>query len=69
MLFYWSQSISQPYATEGKTLKVYRYHDGVAEELTLLSSRPSANFIDGTYFVGDGYVFIYARGFSTYAIS
>ena len=61
--------VAVPYETDGKTLKVYRYHDGVAEELTLLSSRPSANFIDGTYFVGDGYVFIYASGFSTYAIS
>ena len=61
--------VAVPYETAGKTLKVYRYHDGVAEELTLLSSRPSANFIDGTYFVGDGYVFIYASGFSTYAIS
>ena len=61
--------VAIPYVTKGKTLKVYRYHDDAAEELSILSSRPSAGFIDGTYFVGDGYVFLYASGFSTYAIS
>ena len=55
-----------------KTILVYRYHNGVAGALKLLSARPSGGvFTDGTYYVDKdlGYVFIYASGFSTYAIA
>ena len=61
--------IAVPYSDTTKAPKVLRYHNGMAESLTELDARPTAPFMDGTYFVDEGYVFIYASGFSTYAIS
>ena len=57
-----------PYNTNGGTT-MYRYHDGVSEKLTKLSARPVGDFADGTYYVDNGYIFLYASGFSTYAIA
>ena len=59
--------LAVPYATE-EGLKVFRYHNSEAEALTELSSRPAAPYEDGTFYIGSGDVYIYASGFSTYAI-
>ncbi len=50
--------------------KVYRYHDNVAQEFARLNERPTvaAEYADGTFYVGDGVVYIYTDKFSTYAI-
>ena len=61
--------VAIPYITSGKDISVYRYHDGIAEELKALNIRPSGNFVDGTYYVDNGYIFVYASGFSTYAVA
>ncbi len=61
-----------PYDVSSKTdIKVLRYHDGTADILTKLNSRPASDFTDGTWF-GDasaGRIFVYASKFSTYAVS
>lgn len=58
-----------PYDTAGKTqIRVYRFHGGAAQALTPLSGRPARDFVDGTYFVGRGFLFVYASSFSAYAV-
>ena len=71
-----------PYNTksdkEGYTrvFSLFRYHvpegstEGVTQKLESLGSRPTeqAAFKDGTYFVGDGFIYLYANRFSTYAV-
>jgi len=52
----------------GRTPIMYRYHDGEAEKLTALNARPVGNYEDGTYFIDNGYILLYAKSFSTYAI-
>ena len=61
--------IAVPYDTTIKNLSVFRYHGGTARELTKLSTQPSADYTDGTFYVGDGYIYIYASGFSVYGIT
>lgn len=58
--------------TKKKNVKVYRYHDGNAQELTALTERVSVKpFTDGTCFVDtkNGYIYIYSSKFSTYAVA
>ncbi len=62
-----------PYDTTHNSIAVYRYHnidDTTAEKIAFekLSTRPESDYVDGTYFVGDGFVVIYAQKFSMYAI-
>lgn len=54
-----------------KEVKVYRYHGGAAAELAALADKPAGSFTDGTYYVDkdNGYIFLYASEFSTYAIT
>ena len=49
---------------------IMRYHDEKAERLTRLSAKPSGDYKDGTFYVDKegGYIYIYASGFSTYAL-
>lgn len=62
--------IALPYDTaHNSDIVVYRCHDTQAAKLTALSARPASHYADGTYFVGNGYIFVYASGFSTYGIS
>lgn len=58
-----------PFQTAGRSgITVYRHHEGVSTAFTELATRPTGSFEDGTYFVGDGFVVIYSRYFSAYAI-
>ena len=61
--------IAVPYDTTIENLSVFRYHGDTAKELTKLSTQPSADYTDGTFYVGDGYIYIYASGFSVYGIT
>lgn len=61
--------IAVPYDTTIENLSVFRYHGGTARELTKLSTQPGAAYTDGTFYVGDGYIYIYASGFSVYGIT
>ena len=61
--------IAIPYANANRQgLKMYRFHNFVAELLRPLAEKPLGGFIDGTYYVADNHIFLYASGFSTYAI-
>lgn len=68
--------IAVPFQTVARNnFKVYRYHENIAgsTETTAfikLSDRPTKQeaYQDATYYVGDGYIIIYAKKFSTYAI-
>ena len=58
------------YQFSGKeNVKVYRYHDGVAEAFTELSAKPATRE-DATFFADrdNGKIYIYTCKFSTYAI-
>ncbi|MDO4540234.1 MAG: S-layer homology domain-containing protein, partial [Syntrophomonadaceae bacterium] len=58
-----------PFPTSGRTgITVYREHNGAATVLDRLNARPTAPYTNGTFFVGDGFVVVYAKEFSTYAI-
>ena len=71
-----------PYNTkadkEGYTrvFSLFRYHvpegstEGVTQKLESLAARPTeqVDFKDGTYFVGDGFIYLYSNKFSTYAL-
>jgi len=57
-----------PYTTANRSFNIFRYHDTAAAKFTQLSTRPTGSFTDGQFFVGDGFIAIYASGFSTYAI-
>ena len=57
-----------PYATANRSFNIFRYHGSTAAKFTQLSTRPTGSFTDGKFFVGDGFIAIYASGFSTYAI-
>ncbi|MBR1742918.1 MAG: carboxypeptidase regulatory-like domain-containing protein, partial [Lachnospiraceae bacterium] len=60
-----------PYQTSGrKNITAFRKHGtGAAAALTRIEGdRPAAGFVDGRFFVGDGFIVIYANKFSTYAI-
>lgn len=61
--------IAVPYDTTIEGLSVFRYHGDTASELTKLDTQPSADYTDGTFYVGDGYIYIYASGFSVYGIT
>lgn len=51
-----------------QNIEVFRYHDGGAQAFTKLETRPTDAFVDGTYYVGNGFIVIYADKFSEYAI-
>ena len=63
-----------PFQTNGKnSITVYRHHevagaDAETNAFAKLDQRPTENYQDGTYFVGDGFLVIYTQKFSTYAI-
>ncbi len=58
------------FATADKSnIEIYRNHNGVVTKFTLLTSRPTADFADATYYVGDGVIYIYTSQFSTYAVA
>ena len=63
-----------PFQTSGRNnITVYRHHASAGstaetKALTRLDTRPTSSYTDETYYVGDGYVVIYAQKFSTYAI-
>lgn len=63
-----------PFTTSGrKDITVFRYHDdGVNTPETLifekLDVRPTTGFEDGKFYVGDGFIVVYAQYFSEYAI-
>lgn len=61
--------IAVPYDTTKENLSIIRYHGGVASELTKLSTQPSGSCTDGSFYIGDGYIYIYASGFSVYGIA
>ena len=65
--------IAVDYDTTLPKIVVYRSHEDngavKTEAFQKLSARPASNYKDGTYFVGDGKVYIYAKLFSTYAIA
>lgn len=50
-------------------VKLIRYHNELAEFLNELAARPSV-YVDGTYYLDktNGIIYLYAGGFSTYAI-
>ncbi|MCR5144142.1 MAG: hypothetical protein K6B67_02390 [Lachnospiraceae bacterium] len=66
--------IAIPYNGEYENVGIIRYHvnEETGEEettvFTELSSRPEDNYIDGTFYVGEEYIYIYASKFSTYAL-
>lgn len=60
--------IAVPYDTSKARIVVFRCHDGKTAALTKKTSRPTSDFKDGSYYVGDGCIYIYASGFSVYAI-
>ena len=63
--------IAIPYTKINKKgLMMYRFHNMIAEILTALTGKPLGGFVDGTYYLDKdaGYIFLYASGFSTYAI-
>ena len=47
---------------------VIRTHEGVAKVCERLTARPTSDFKDGTYYVGEGKLYIYSQYFSDYAI-
>ena len=58
-----------PFKTEGRTeIVVYRYHNNAASAFEKLDIRPTSDYKDGKYYVGDGFIVIYTGKFSTYAI-
>ena len=60
--------IAVPYDTLKARIVVFRCHDGKTAALTKKTSRPTSDFKDGSYYVGNGCIYIYASGFSVYAI-
>lgn len=54
--------------TAGKNITVYRVHDGMAESFRRTASEKADAAADGTFYVGDGYVTIFASKFSAYAV-
>lgn len=57
-----------PYNTNDPAIDVFRDHENNISKFTKLSSRPSSNFTDGTVYIGDGYLYVYASGYSSYVI-
>ena len=64
--------IKLPYDFSRKTnLKVYRYHNGIPEELAQLEARATAPYADGKCFIdaANNCIYIYSSKFSTYAVA
>ena len=57
-----------PYDGEYNNIGIVRYHVDEATMLIPLANRPEDDFEDGTFYVGEDNIYIYARKFSTYAI-
>ena len=58
-----------PYDMTGKcNIAVYRHHDNQALAFEKLGNRPTSDYRDGTFFVGNDFIVIYTQKFSTYAI-
>lgn len=49
-------------------IAVYRHHDSQAQAFRKLENRPTSSYQDGTFFVGNDFIVIYTKKFSTYAI-
>ena len=60
--------IAIPYGDDYKNIGIIRYHEDAATMFVPLSTRSTSNYADGTFYVGDGYIYIYSNKFSTYAI-
>ena len=60
--------IAIPYSDDYKNIGIIRYHEGEATMFVPLSTRPTSDYVDGTFYVGDGYIYVYSNKFSTYAI-
>jgi len=58
-----------PYDTSRRSITVYRYHGSEAKAFTSLSAKAETP-VDGTYYVDttNELLYIYASGFSTYAV-
>ena len=65
--------IRLPYSfSRKKGIRVYRYHNGTAEELTRLAERnTTGTYEDGKCFIDteNGYIYIYSSKFSTYSVA
>lgn len=60
--------IAIPYSDDYKNIGIIRYHEDAATMFVPLSARPTSDYVDETFYVGDGYIYIYSNKFSTYAI-
>jgi|GEM_PF-3761697 len=60
--------IAIPYDDDYKNIGIIRYHEDAATMFVPLSARPTSDYADETFYVGDGYIYIYSNKFSTYAI-
>lgn len=60
--------IAIPYSDDYKNIGIIRYHEDAATMFIPLSTRPTSDYVDETFYVGDGYIYIYSNKFSTYAI-
>ncbi len=47
---------------------IYRCHENQVSRLTKLGSEPSGGYQDGTFYIGDSFVYLYASQFSIYAL-
>ncbi len=58
-----------PHDTDGrKNFAVYRHHGGEVQPFKRIYTRPTT-FTDMQFYKGDGYIIIYSKNFSVYAIS
>ncbi len=55
--------------TNRGAFEIYRNHDGRVDKFTLLEERPTDNYVDGTYYVEEGVIYVYTSQFSTYAVA
>ncbi|HJJ29092.1 MAG TPA: hypothetical protein O0X70_06875, partial [Methanocorpusculum sp.] len=56
-----------PYDTSRADIAVFRVHEGTAEKLTKIDSKPGTR--DGEYYIGTNGIYVYADKFSYYAVS
>ena len=64
--------IKLPYDFSRKTnIKVYRYHNGMPEELAQLEAKATAPYVDGKCFIdaANNCIYVYSSKFSTYAVA
>lgn len=53
-----------------KNIQIYRQHGDDVQVFTKLNEKPTASYTDGTFYVdtANSLIYVYASGFSTYAI-